>query len=263
MLFGDAPRVKYHKQPLTEVVCQLRFPRILKIDSGLPEKFQDAIRTHYPLFQERQEQSSIQIPNEFQEVMQPLLDEFNQSTRLFDFISEDEKWKITLTSSFIALSTHDYTKWEIFKEKLQSPLSALAEIYQPNFFTRAGLRYVDVIQKDKLDLGAETWSALLNPLLLGELGDSKIGDRVREAQRISVIELDIPDEFVRLQHGIGRDNSTQKPVYVIDSDFSTTKRITYNDWESVLDRFNRYSRNVFRWVISDQLHSAMEPESIP
>ena len=49
MPFPEATRVIYHKNPLTDVICQLRFPPILKIDSEIPSLFQDTIREQYPL----------------------------------------------------------------------------------------------------------------------------------------------------------------------------------------------------------------------
>jgi uncharacterized protein (TIGR04255 family) len=55
MPFPEIERIVYRNNPLTEVVCQLRFPPILSIESELPVKFQDAIREMYPSFQEKVE----------------------------------------------------------------------------------------------------------------------------------------------------------------------------------------------------------------
>ena len=61
MRFRDdsKPRSRYTKCPLTEVVCQLRFPVILSIDKDLPVSFQELIRRQYPEYTtniERQQQ---------------------------------------------------------------------------------------------------------------------------------------------------------------------------------------------------------------
>src|SRR5260370_1097479 len=52
MTFPDSPRVIYNTNPLEEVICQLKFPPILKIESVPPATFQDEIRSTYPLFQD-------------------------------------------------------------------------------------------------------------------------------------------------------------------------------------------------------------------
>lgn len=50
--FPETPRVIYAKNPLFEVICQLRFPAILKIDSEIPAGFQEKLRASFPLFRE-------------------------------------------------------------------------------------------------------------------------------------------------------------------------------------------------------------------
>ena len=42
MLFSDHPRTHYRNAPAHEVICQLRFPSILTINSVEPADFQEA-----------------------------------------------------------------------------------------------------------------------------------------------------------------------------------------------------------------------------
>jgi uncharacterized protein (TIGR04255 family) len=49
MQFPDYERVIYERNPLNEVLCQLRFPSILKVTSQQPVEFQEVIRTDYPI----------------------------------------------------------------------------------------------------------------------------------------------------------------------------------------------------------------------
>ena len=48
MLFSDHPRTHYRTAPAHEVICQLRFPPILSINTTEPADFQEAIRTEFP-----------------------------------------------------------------------------------------------------------------------------------------------------------------------------------------------------------------------
>ena len=48
MLFSDHPRTHYRNAPAHEVICQLRFPSILTINSVEPADFQEAIRAECP-----------------------------------------------------------------------------------------------------------------------------------------------------------------------------------------------------------------------
>ena len=42
-------RCIYRNNMLGEVICQLRFPEILSIETDLPARFQDAIRSIFPV----------------------------------------------------------------------------------------------------------------------------------------------------------------------------------------------------------------------
>ena len=48
MPFPETDRVIYAHNPLEQVICQFRFPPILRIDSELPAQFQDRIRHEFP-----------------------------------------------------------------------------------------------------------------------------------------------------------------------------------------------------------------------
>ena len=55
MLFSDHPRTHYRNAPAHEVICQLRFPSILTINSVEPADFQEAIRAEFPQYARRQD----------------------------------------------------------------------------------------------------------------------------------------------------------------------------------------------------------------
>lgn len=47
--FPDSQRVFYAKAPLKQVVCQVRFPALFRIENEVPSAFQEKIRTTWPL----------------------------------------------------------------------------------------------------------------------------------------------------------------------------------------------------------------------
>ena len=51
--FPDAPRVMYERNPLVEVICQVRFPPVLRIEAQLPDAFQDRIRDVFPIYNDK------------------------------------------------------------------------------------------------------------------------------------------------------------------------------------------------------------------
>jgi uncharacterized protein (TIGR04255 family) len=50
-LFPSSPRIIYGKAPLYQVLCQVRFPTILRIEASVPAEFQEMIQATFPLFE--------------------------------------------------------------------------------------------------------------------------------------------------------------------------------------------------------------------
>ena len=96
----------YAKRQLVEVICQLRFPTILSIDTREPADFQETVRAAFPRYQCQVEK----LPGVNGEPARTV----NNHT----FISEDGGYKLSLTKDFIALSTMRYTHWEDFAARL-------------------------------------------------------------------------------------------------------------------------------------------------
>ena len=94
MPFTAVDRVKYEKQPLDNVICQIRFPTILSIDTELPAKFQTKIGQEYVDLRDGQEIAiDIQLPG----VGVAQRDEIKQlpkTIKNYEFLSEDGKWKL-------------------------------------------------------------------------------------------------------------------------------------------------------------------------
>ena len=92
MISSDNRRYAYGKSQLIEVICQLRFPTILSIDTREPADFQETVRAAFPRYQCQVEK----LPG----VNGAPARTVNNHT----FISEDGGYKLSLTKDFIALS---------------------------------------------------------------------------------------------------------------------------------------------------------------
>lgn len=261
MIFPDSPRVIYSQNPLEEVICQLRFPAILRVDTEIPAAFQDKIRNDYPLFTERQSpEEGLGIPPEVLKALGQDLP-IHTGKQGYEFASDDQVWKVVLTRDFLALTTTKYERWEQFRGHLMLPLGALIEQYSPAFYSRIGLRYRDVIKKSKLDLKEVQWSELLNSYVAGELS-SPIASAIKKVSRGVNIELPNGMGQVRIRHGLMSPNESGEQYYVIDADFYTDQRTEVSDAIERLGHFNREAGRLFRWCITERLHAAMGPQAI-
>ncbi len=265
MPFPETPRVEYRRNPLEFVVCQVRFPPILRVEAALPVEFQERVRGRYPMYSEGQTPKAAIAVSVSQQLPAPILRQSQQfvpvsgTARTYQFASEDNAWRLTLTSEFIALRTSRYSRWQDFREWLDHPLSVLIDVYAPLYATRVGLRYHDVIRRSGLGLSEIPWAELLKPHLLGELGEPSIGEHVKGTERRVAVDLVGMPGTVLVSHFLGRDVNTGEACYVIDSDFSVDERMEFSGIADWLDTAHRKAGNLFRWYIGDRLHEAMGP----
>lgn len=260
MNFPEFERVIYKRNPLVEVVCQLRFPPILKISHQEPVEFQDEIRFQYPLFETTQSQ----VPSEILKVVQ----QFGlpvQSDLAYSFKSEDQKWHLSITKDFIALTTSSYERYEQFKQRLKEAVDIFERIYKPSFYTRVGLRYQDLIIRSKLGIYDKKWSDLITKNVASELYDSELYSSIQAITKNLILATE--NGQINLNHGLvtvkEMPKNDDEAAYLFDADFYTEQKIEVNgDVWDVLDQFNKSARKLFRWSITDTLHNAMQPQPI-
>jgi len=269
MPFSDVERVIYNNNPLIEVICQLRFPRILSINEFLPAAFQDRIRGDYPLFNvaiEHQQQFTIDSID----TDTPPIPRVVQSEKInnYRFSSADGFWHINLTGTFIALSTSKYSCWEDFLLRMKKPLAALLDIYKPAFYERIGLRYVDAFRRSKLKLDGVDWSELIQPYALGFLSNLLVKNEVRSQNY--TVEIDIGNKAIAqikttlgFVGSIGNSlpTSNHELSFIVDSDIFYMKK-EISELNDSLEYLHNNSTKLIRAIITDRLHKAMGPEKI-
>ena len=247
---------------MKRVLCQLRFPAILRIDKGVPADFQEKLRHEFPLFQEANDAANLQLPENLAQITpSDMLDLMvARNNPRFQFMNKDKSWIISLTREFVAIETTKYICWEEFRDYLKLLLNALVEVYNPAFLTRIGLRYRNVIDRRALGLEDVAWRNLLADFVLGPLAVNKTMNKVTEHHGGTLIQLNNEEDFVRMQHGLAKDSSTDI-MYLLDYDFYSNKEAGIEDVISKLNEYNTLNRRLFRWCIRDRLHNAMGPES--
>src|SRR6266545_147341 len=254
MPFPDSPRIIYEINPLLDVICQVRFPAILKIDSELPTAYQEAVRATYPIFAEgpAQQQIKLDLSPELASVISGGGALSFRGRANYEFLSADRFWKIQLNRETLTLACAKYKRWEQFKTQFMIALSALLETYSPPFFTRVGLRYRDVIQRSALGLQDVPWRELLEPHIAGELSPPDVADNVIQCVSQTTITLKDEQGQVLINHGLAS-NQQNEDCYLIDSDFSTDQTTEVNHAIERLDYYNQRAGRLFRWCITEQL----------
>lgn len=244
-IIPESPRVVYKQNPLVEVVAQVQFPDILKIQEGPPANFQEAIRGNFPLFKMRSERAIAVASG------RPAS---RSATRIYDFYMDDQSYTVSLSQKFLAVSTNTYTSWGDYRPHLEKSLLALFEVYKPSFLTRIGLRYLDLIDREVLGLGSTPWAALIRPSICGAVAEEAFATSVRETNTMT--EMDIGEgATARLVAGTAREEDTERVAFLIDADiYNDTRQVSdVGTTLSYFDRFNQEAGNLFRWCIQAPL----------
>ena len=258
-MFSKEPRCRYRSHPLSEVICQLRFPEILAIGAEMPVAFQEAIRSEYPQFFRRQEAPAPKITgvpgNMTLQNQPPVIN--------YQFASADGVWRVNLTSRFISLSCTKYTGWEEFAQRLDKPLAAFIQIYKPAYFERVGLRYLNFISRSALGLENIPFRDLISPCYLGLLAEEDVVETSVGRSGVDV-EMAIRGGCrVKLHAGPGmikRPGLDDKEVkFIFDQDLYMPGQLPVNLSAGALQTLHAQADSIFRGAITEKLHDAMEP----
>ncbi len=259
-MISQEQRCRYRKNPINEVICQLRFPQILKISTQIPADFQEAIRESFPQYVQLKQAPAPKIigqPGNMQlENAPPVINH--------QFSTADNVWRVNLTSQFISLSCSRYTRWEDFAQRLDQPLAAFIRIYKPAYFERIGLRYVNFISRNTLDLEGVPFSELIAPCWLGPLSEEDVSES--SSTRCSVdAELGIRGGCrAKIHAGPGLVKRGGKPdpevKFIFDADLFMPGNVQVNHSTGALQTLHSQAFGIFRGAITQRLHEAMEPE---
>ena len=240
------PRCIYTRNCLANVICQLRFPEILTIETTLPDAFQEAIRQEFPRYGVRKEG-------------QP-----QKQTNNYQFTSADGIWRVNLTSKFISLACSEYTCWEDFARMLDKPLAAFIQVYKPAYFERVGLRYINFISRKALELETVPFRALINGCYLGILAEEDVAEA-----SVGRCALDTESALrggcrVKIHAGLGKIARPDKPdpeiKFIFDQDLYMPGNVPVNASAGALQTLHSQAYGIFRGAITDMLHDTMEPK---
>jgi uncharacterized protein (TIGR04255 family) len=174
---------------------------------------------------------------------------------------------VNLTSKFISLACRRYTGWEDFAKKLDKPLAAFIKIYRPAYFERVGLRYLNFISRQALDVEDIPFSELIAPCYLGPLGEDDVSEQT--ASRCTV-EADLALRGscrVKLHAGPGKvqrpgGQSDNEVKFIFDMDLYCPGKVEVNYSVGALQMLHGHAYPIFRGAITDKLHKALNPKAI-
>jgi len=250
-LGGSAPlEVPLPKSPLVRVVAQVRLPGIIKI--GLPEeasRFQEAIRTEYPLF----EQNSM---NEVRIDLAAGAPSIQQSPgSVWRFSDLDSNWRVSLMSTSVSIETTAYTSRVEFLERWSAILARVDDQFSPKIAQRTGLRYIDRVTDD----GFNGFDAMIRPEMLGL---TAAATRPFVAHSLSEVLMTTEEGKALMRWGILPPNVVIDPAmmsphplmsWVLDIDSFSDAQLPFAPTQlaELFERLAHRAYAIFRYIVND------------
>jgi uncharacterized protein (TIGR04255 family) len=244
------PEIRLKKAPLDEVVCQVKFPPILRIAKDTPIEFQEAVRERFPEL--RVEHGVlVQIPG-IVSSEKPAMEGMSKS---FRFMTSDGKSHIALAPGFVALTTKQYTHWGNFQQDLNMAAQAVRNIYHFPYATRIGLRFVNRFTRK--NTGCKNLSEILD-LFRTEL-TCLLRTEVWTEPTEMLTQIILKDKQGRLalRSGFGKDQN--EVFFVLDFDYFEEGQLPLERLKQRIERYHSRIYEAFRWCLLDDSLTRFEP----
>ena len=235
-----APPANYSRNFIKQAVCELRFPTLYELEGARPPvSFAQALRKEYPI-QDLMETVSIGgggAPSR---------------ANVHAFRSKRQRWTVTLGASSVKLETAHYGAFDEFKERLALVVKAATPIIDSDFFTRVGLRYINVLPYTRTEV--DKW---INPSLVGALAAGIYGEVNEHNGRVIG---STPFGGYLLQHGIVIDGKSIPTEYSLDFDLFS-EYVQLNEALDTVQKLHDAEFSLFQWAIGPAAKSFLGPSN--
>jgi uncharacterized protein (TIGR04255 family) len=249
LCFPPVEEVHLRRSPLREVVCQVRFPPLLRIVNEYPVDFQESIRGRFP---------DLGADRMVRVTADPMTDEplsAKSEPPVFRFVDPASGMIASLSINFYALSTKSYTHWPDFVEFLLFLNQAARDVYELPYATRVGLRYINQItfENTGVDSIADLW-AILRPELTALLRVDCWDAPEKMHTQLSLAG----DEDEKLTLRCGFDDAGQ-PKMLLDFDYYSEGQIDLDTLPTICESYHDIIYRAFRWCIQDDKLALFDP----
>ncbi|QWF71826.1 TIGR04255 family protein [Methylomonas paludis] len=236
---------QYKRNFLHQAVCELRFPTLMELgDPRPPTILVKALRKEYP---------HLELANE---VSLGIGGNSSNNTHTHIFRSAKFTWTVSLKQSSLSIETTAYSDYDHMKERVLRVVDAASKIIDSDFFTRIGLRYINIVKCDTNPVLGWVNPELVGPLLSGHFKGIH--------EYAGKLQLTADDGGCLLQHGIvlkqKQSAGEMVPDYLLDIDVFRNE-IQLSDTGEALDAMHLQVFDIFDWAIGSKAREHLSAES--
>jgi uncharacterized protein (TIGR04255 family) len=167
------------------------------------------------------------------------------------FKSKKGDWQVSASSLSIRLESLKYDNFEVFAQRLEQLIEWTATFRDSDFFTRVGLRYINLVPISEGSVQGWVNDALVAPLIAGRFGTPD-----RYIQEVGGFAA--PGRYL-FRHGLvpeGSGASKGAPIYLFDFDFYE-ETVEAERVVKLVQALHQQSFAFFMWAIGPKAVTAM------
>jgi uncharacterized protein (TIGR04255 family) len=236
--------------PLKIVICQMRYPRQIGVGEADVRPVQRALAHEYPTARVGRAAELIVTPAGVAPAGEP--------DPVFQFLSVDENWTVTVGRESLSLETTAYIDFTDFVKRWYTIMSAVTEAFDLTRQDRIGLRYLNEMPSPT-PLVAADLTRIVRPELVGPLGATQRTEQLISSSN----ELRFAQDrgVCTMRHGLVQrpDNSS---AYLLDMDFydDVGTELDIEQQIRLLADFSHGAFEVFRWSIEPDHFATFRPK---
>jgi uncharacterized protein (TIGR04255 family) len=242
------------RRTVSMAICQVRYDQQTAVSSGptalaFHEKL-DGANGPYPKIEEAEGANRIVMgigPG------RPIAE--TSRSNGWSFSSSDEQWSLALLPGNMGLQSNSYNGWDDFLQRETAALEALSEIVRPSFEQRLGLRFVDTLVGENLDVATPAgWEPYISGQFLGPLLNSELTPATRAT--FQQVLIDIGDDAVcNLRTGTSGPNDDGTVDFAVDCDLFRERGQPFDLTAilSTISRFKEQADRLFQAVVTPAL----------
>jgi uncharacterized protein (TIGR04255 family) len=158
-----------------------------------------------------------------------------------------------LRAAALSLETSNYSAFDEFEERLKAIIAAGEVTIDSDFFTRVGLRYVNLLPFNVAEI--RDW---VNPALVTPLGDGTFGDVDEHWQTVRG-STSMGGYYLR--HGVGNPGPNGVREYLLDFDFYR-EDVPLADALGVVRKLHELEFSMFMWTLGPKAKAELGPSML-
>ncbi len=245
-------QVCYKKPFLKDVILRLDFGApVAALSRAVPQKIATLALQRFPIAEQQKGKSHGVV------ISDAAIETTQQEIVQWLYHGRNREKTLSITASALFLSHRAYESYEALKNDINPVIDAVFDLQKDLVIARIGLRYINVLETDKLN--PLSWEGYIRNDLLGSI--NAFGDTGTLSRAFQIIEFNDDGRQTKLQLGIANPDfpaPIKRNQFVIDIDSSYQGALGGPEVKDAIEIAHSKIQDLFETIITQTTRDLME-----